>query len=97
MAGFRPLDPAAPTVRLVVDGREVAAPAGASVAAALLLAGHVALRRSVVGGGPRGPYCMMGACHECLAEVDGAAGVQTCLVTARDGMAVRLDAYGHGA
>ena len=96
MPGFRPLDPAAPTVRLVVDGRNVAAPAGASVAAALLLAGHAAVRRSVVGGGPRGPYCMMGACHECLAEVDGAAGTQSCLVTVRDGMAVRLDEHGDG-
>ena len=30
----------------------------------------------------------MGACFDCLAVVDGVAGVQTCLTPVRDGMRI---------
>lgn len=77
------------TVTLHFDGRTVRARPGESVAAALLAAGILATRRTPVTGAPRGPFCMMGACFDCLAVVDGQAGVQTCLVAVRDGMQVR--------
>jgi D-hydroxyproline dehydrogenase subunit gamma len=32
---------------------------------------------------------MMGACFECLAEVDGRANVQTCMRRVQDGLHVR--------
>ncbi|MFN3352857.1 MAG: 2Fe-2S iron-sulfur cluster-binding protein, partial [Brevundimonas sp.] len=37
---------------------------------------------------PRAPFCMMGVCFDCMAEVDGVSSVQTCLVTVREGMSV---------
>jgi hypothetical protein len=70
------------------DGREIRAREGDSVAAALLAAGEQVTRLTPVGAAPRGPFCMMGACFDCLAEVDGVPGVQTCLVPARAGMRV---------
>ncbi len=70
------------------DGRQVAARAGDSVAVALLAAGIVATRATPVSAAPRGPFCLMGACFECLAVVDGQANVQTCMTQARDGMQV---------
>ena len=76
------------TVSLSVDGRPVAARPGDSVAAALLAAGILGCRTTPVSGAPRAPYCMMGVCFDCLAEVDGVASVQTCLTTVRDGMRV---------
>ena len=69
-------------------GREIGARVGDSVAAALLAAGEMVTRITPVGRVPRGPFCMMGACFDCLAEVDGVTGVQTCLVTVRAGMRV---------
>jgi predicted molibdopterin-dependent oxidoreductase YjgC len=62
---------------------------GDSVAVALLAAGIVTTRTTAVSGAPRGPYCMMGACFDCLAEVDGRANVQTCMTPVRDGMRVQ--------
>jgi D-hydroxyproline dehydrogenase subunit gamma len=62
---------------------------GDSVAVALLAAGINATRTTPVSDTPRGPYCMMGACFECLAAVDGRANVQTCMTPARDGMRIR--------
>jgi predicted molibdopterin-dependent oxidoreductase YjgC len=60
-----------------------------SVAAALLAAGIIATRSTAVSGALRGPFCMMGACFDCLAEVDGRANVQTCMTHVREGMQVR--------
>jgi predicted molibdopterin-dependent oxidoreductase YjgC len=70
------------------DGRTVRARAGDSVAAALLAAGIPVTRSTPVSGAARGPYCMMGACFECLAVVDGRSSTQTCMTEVRDGMRV---------
>jgi predicted molibdopterin-dependent oxidoreductase YjgC len=32
---------------------------------------------------------MMGACFECLVEIDGVPSRQSCMVTVRDGMRIR--------
>jgi len=46
-------------------------PGARSVAAALLASGVRRFRATPVSNAPRGPYCMMGACFECLVEIDG--------------------------
>lgn len=87
---MRRLDEAgeAAVVRLTFEGREIEAREGDSVAAALLAAGVGPIRESVVSGEPRAPYCMMGVCFECLAEIDGVPNRQACMVPVRDGMTV---------
>lgn len=62
---------------------------GETVAAALLAAGHMAFRATIVSGSPRGPFCMMGACFDCLVEIDGTPFRQACMVSATAGMRVR--------
>ena len=81
-------------LRVRVDGREVEVPEGASAAAAVLIAGAEAIRSTPVSGAPRLPYCMMGVCFDCLAEIDGVPNRQTCMVEAREGMSIRPQ---HGA
>jgi len=71
------------------DGRAVPARVGDSVAVALLAAGITITRTTPVSGASRGPYCMMGACFDCLAMVDGRANVQTCMTVVLDGMHVQ--------
>jgi predicted molibdopterin-dependent oxidoreductase YjgC len=70
------------------DSQPIPARAGDSVAVALLAAGISTTRTTAVSGAPRGPFCMMGACFDCLAEIDGRANVQTCMTKVRDGMRV---------
>ena len=102
--GFRRLaDGARRGVTIHFDGQPVAACEGDSVAAALLAAGHVASRITPGGAEPRGPYCMMGACFDCLVEIDNVANMQACMTRVRDGMRVRpmlgareLDGGGNG-
>ncbi len=71
--------PDATTLTIYLDGAPLTAREGDSVAAALLSHGIHTTRQTPVSGAPRGPYCMMGACFDCLAVVDGQPGVQTCL------------------
>ncbi len=80
---------AARRVWFVLDGERVEGGAGESVAAALLAAGRLACRTTPVGGQKRGPFCMMGACFDCLVEIDGVGNRQGCLVGLREGMEVR--------
>ena len=84
--GFGRADPGPLTV--FFDGLPVPARAGESVAAALIASGITATRRTAVSGAARGAFCMMGACFDCLATVDGQAGVQLCLTSVRDGMRI---------
>jgi len=83
-------DPHAKIVSLSVDGISLNARAGDSVAAALLAAGIISCRTTPVSGAPRGPYCMMGVCFDCLVTIDGVGNRQACLVRVRDGMRVEI-------
>ena len=76
------------TVIDVINGAPFSAPLGCTAAAALLLAGAIPSRTTPVSGAPRAPYCMMGACFECLAEIDGATNQQACLVPVVEGMRI---------
>jgi hypothetical protein len=68
------------------DGRPVPARAGESLAAALLAAGLLACRETPVTGAARGPFCLMGACFDCLVEVEGVPNLQACMIPVRDGL-----------
>ena len=80
-------DPA--TIAVIVEGRTALVPRGASAAAAVLVAGFRSIRKTPVEGRERGPYCMMGICFDCLAEIDGVPNRQSCMVEARPGMRIR--------
>lgn len=76
-------------VALSLDGTAIEAFEGENLAAALIGAGFGPFRTTPVSGSPRAPYCMMGVCFECLAEIDGVPNRQTCLETVRSGMTIR--------
>ena len=79
----------AATIEVEVEGRTVLVPEGASAAAAVLLAGLPSLRDTPVGGNPRAPYCLIGVCFDCLAEIDGVPNRQACMVAVAPGMTIR--------
>ncbi len=91
-AGWRadPAHPAVPCVAVTLDGQTLHLPEGQSLAVALAMAGQLELRRSPTAGTPRGMFCLMGSCQECLVHVDGNA-VLSCLEPVRAGMSVERD------
>jgi len=78
------------TVKVVVNGVTVAAPAGSMVSAAVAMAGVDVFRRSV-SGEPRGPLCGMGICFECRVTINGRAHCLSCQIPCEAGMDVRTD------
>ncbi|OZI32091.1 NAD(FAD)-dependent dehydrogenase [Bordetella genomosp. 10] len=81
--------PGAKKTRIYFEDRPLDVPEGISVASALLISGVRAFRSTPVSGAPRAPYCMMGVCFECLVEIDGRPGRQSCLTPVRDGMVIK--------
>lgn len=73
-------------IAIEVDGQLIDVAPGLLVAAALLRAGIRRLRKSPTGL-PRGAFCMMGVCQECLVEIDGVQR-QACLVAVEPGMRI---------
>jgi glycine/D-amino acid oxidase-like deaminating enzyme len=75
-------------VTISFDGEKLAAIDGETVAAALAASGNVTYRQNRQGS-PRGLYCGMGACFECLVTIDGKASQRACLVKVADGQLIR--------
>ena len=85
---FRLLGEVTQQVLVELDGAEVNMPAGVSVAAALLYLGRIPTRRSPVTGAARAPFCMMGACFDCVLEIDGVSE-RACQRQVEPGMRLR--------
>jgi NADPH-dependent 2,4-dienoyl-CoA reductase/sulfur reductase-like enzyme len=80
------------TASLTFDGRQIPVRPGQTVAGALWQAGVRAWRTTRLAGRPRGLFCGIGACFDCLVTVDGTPNVRACLAPARSGMDVRAEA-----
>jgi hypothetical protein len=85
--GDETMRPAA--VALTVDGAVLSAPDGEPLATTLACAGLLQLRASPRAGAPRGAFCFMGVCQECVVIVDGVLR-QACLTPVRAGLKVEL-------
>jgi len=84
---FRNLAPNGARVPVRFDGQELLLLDGVNLAAALLEVGVSQFRRSPVSGAARGPFCMMGACFDCLVVLDGVTR-QACMLTVAAGMEI---------
>ncbi|MFF1283031.1 (2Fe-2S)-binding protein [Streptomyces sp. NPDC058299] len=71
------------------DGRPLPALPGQTVAAALWAAGVTAWRDTRGAGRPRGVFCGIGVCFDCLVSVDDRPNQRACLVPVRPGDAIR--------
>ena len=89
-------NPPSGIIRFQFDGQPVTAQPGQSVAAALWTLDERVLRTTRVDGAPRGLFCGMGVCFDCLVTIDGRANRQACLVPATEGMVVTRQ-HGNGS
>ncbi len=83
----RTIRPTGRPITLTFDGTPIQALEGETIAASLSAAGILAYRQ-MPSGAPRGLYCGMGACWDCVVTVDGRIGQRTCLTKVADGMVV---------
>ncbi|HEY2277558.1 MAG TPA: (2Fe-2S)-binding protein [Streptosporangiaceae bacterium] len=79
-------------VSFTFDGTPMTAEVGQTVGAALLAAGIRSWRVTRSGGRPRGLFCGIGACFDCLVDLNGDRAVRACLVPVHEGDQVRTSA-----
>jgi D-hydroxyproline dehydrogenase subunit gamma len=74
---------------VTVDGTPVEGVAGQTIAGVILGSGRLSWRTTSVAGRPRGVFCGIGVCFDCIAEVNGERDVRTCQRRASDGDVIR--------
>jgi predicted molibdopterin-dependent oxidoreductase YjgC len=81
-----PIRPAEPEpLKITVDGNAVNGVCGQSIAGVLLADDRVGFRTTSAAGAPRGVFCGIGVCFDCLVEVNGMRDVRACQRRAHEG------------
>lgn len=70
---------------ILVNGKPVIAYPGETLAAVMLAAGWRMFRHTPLSGEPRGLFCGMGVCYDCLVTVNGRQNVRACVTYAQPG------------
>lgn len=70
---------------ILVDGEPMSVDEGQTLAAVILSAGQTSWRRTARGGSPRGLFCGIGVCFDCVVTLNGVRDVRACLRRASDG------------
>lgn len=74
-------------ISILLDGEKIKAFEGESVAAVMMVNGNVAMRTTTEGQ-PRGVFCGMGVCFDCLVVVDDVPNTRACMTWVKEGMNV---------
>jgi predicted molibdopterin-dependent oxidoreductase YjgC len=75
-------------ISITVDGKAIKAIQGEPLASALIAAGIMTFRRTRIRKEPRGYFCGIGLCTDCMMMVDGIPNVRTCITPVKEGMTV---------
>ena len=75
---------------IFVNGKPLRAFRGETVAGVLLAAGIQTFRHTDETGFPRGQFCGMGICYDCLVDVDGRRAQRACMTAAAPGMEIAI-------
>ena len=73
------------------NGQPLTAYEGDTVAAALTAQGVRVFRHSRKRHEPRGVFCAIGHCTDCVMTINGVPGVKTCMEKVQEGMRVERD------
>jgi len=90
-----------PAFTFTFEGQVMSAYPGETIGAALMAAGILTFRTTRRQGRPRGLFCGIGLCFDCLVIVDGIPNQQACLVAVKPDMLVQVqtgtgeDTYGN--
>ena len=83
-------------IEIFFDGEPLNADAGEVIAAALLAAGKKVFRYTHKFHSPRGAFCAVGRCTDCMMVVNGIPNVRTCVTRVEEGMRIERQ-HGRGA
>jgi hypothetical protein len=72
------------------EGRKLNGYEGEPIAAALMASGIRVVRRTRLHGKPRGVFCAVGLCTDCMVVVNGVPNTRACVTPLEDGMEIRM-------
>jgi len=81
-------------IKIWVDGKQITAREGEPIAAAIAAAEIKIHRYTTKQKEPRGVFCGIGQCTDCVMVVNGVPNTRTCIVPVTEGMTVETQ---HGA
>lgn len=76
-------------VFITVNGRKIEAYEGEPIASALVACGIKVFRRTPKLHRPRGMFCAIGRCTDCIMTVNGVPSIRTCVTPVEDGMVIK--------
>ncbi len=76
------------SIKATFNDQPIIASEGVTVGAALVANGITSWRSTRIGERPRGLFCGIGVCFDCLVEVDGQRNERACMVRLQDGMSI---------
>ena len=82
-------------VTITVDGEPVTGISGQSIAGIVMACDRLELRRTASGDRPRGVFCGIGVCFDCLVEVNGLQDIRACQRKAREGDVISTGRASH--
>ncbi|NBO08908.1 MAG: (2Fe-2S)-binding protein [Actinobacteria bacterium] len=77
-------------MRIYLNGVEVEATENESVGTFLLKRRQQVLRKTRFNDQPRGMFCGIGVCFDCIVTIDGIANQRACITQLRDGMRIEV-------
>lgn len=78
------------SITITLDGAPITARPGQTIAAALIDNGVRSWRTTRNDRRPRGVFCGIGVCYDCLLTIDGQPNQRACLAPAFDGTACEI-------
>ncbi|MHB8127890.1 MAG: (2Fe-2S)-binding protein [Mobilitalea sp.] len=84
------------SIEFTYDGQTIFGREGEPIAAALKAAGVMIHRYTEKHHKPRGVFCAIGRCTDCVMIVDGKPNIRTCVTVLKEGMKVQTQ-YGLSA
>ena len=77
-------------ITFTLNGLSMTAMDGQSVAAALISHDLRITRYTRLQGAPRGLFCGIGSCFDCMIVIDGKRNQRSCITIAQEGMVVEV-------
>ena len=75
-------------VSIVVDGKIIEAFEDEPIASALFAAGIYVFHKTRIRREPRGYFCGIGLCSDCVVTVDGTPNIRSCITPVKNGMKI---------
>jgi len=79
-------------MKVFVNGAEIEATESENVGTFLLKRRQQVLRKTRFEDNPRGMFCGIGVCFDCIVTIDGVANQRACITQLRDGMRIEVTA-----